>query len=74
MTALLIYVVTIPGSSQGREGVLMSCMAEQRSYDHRPSHPYKTGTEHVGFFADQGDIAGGGRRTRVLLALSQFDY
>ena len=52
----------------------MSCMAEQRSYDHRPSHPYKTGTEHVGFFADQGDIAGGGRRTRVLLALSQFDY
>ena len=30
------------------EGVLMSCMAVScTSYDHRPSHPYNAGSEHV---------------------------
>ena len=30
-------------------GGVCSCLAWPQSYDHRPSHPYKTGTEHVGF-------------------------
>ena len=28
---------------------MYSCYAQAQSYDHRPSHPYNAGTEHVRF-------------------------
>ena len=37
---------------------MYSYHAWPKSYDHRPSHPYNAGTEHVGFFTDQADIGG----------------
>ena len=39
------------GEALGRVGggLGYSCYAWPWSYDHRPSHPYSAGTEHVGF-------------------------
>ena len=47
---------------ESRKGVFI-VLRGPLSYDHRPSHPYNAGTEHVGFFTDQVDIVGGGGGT-----------
>ena len=43
------------GWGEGEGGY--SCHACPSSYDLRPSHPYNTGVEQVGFFTDQEGIA-----------------
>ena len=44
-----------------RQGAGYLCYGWPMSYDHRPSHPYYAGTEHVGFSPTrQTRLAGGG--------------
>ena len=44
----LITVITVLATGRGRGGVY-PCHAWPSRYNHRPLHPHKAGTEHVGF-------------------------
>ena len=48
-------------------GLVYSVCAWPSSYDHRPSHPYYAGTEHVGFSPTRqaGAVGGGGIITLI---------
>ena len=45
------------GRGKGREGVHIITYGRSRMYDHKLSHPYDTGAEHVGFSPNQANIA-----------------
>ena len=45
----MILLLAVGMLRRGERGGLYSYHAWPQSYDHRPSHPYNAGTEHVGF-------------------------
>ena len=61
-TVYTVATTTLPAREKGGgEGGLLSLCMTVQSYDHRPSHPYHAGTEHVGFSSTRQ--TGGGHIT-----------